>query len=72
MAYATAEQFIAKVTGQEIFDRSVYYFDKIPTHIDPTGITIIACGAISVAVLFSMLPALRAAMLHPVRALRYE
>jgi len=66
------EQFIAKVTGQEIFDRSVYYFDKIPTHIDPTGITIIACGAISVAVLFSMLPALRAAMLHPVRALRYE
>ena len=29
-------------------------------------------GAIAIAVLFSVLPALRAAMLHPVRALRYE
>jgi len=29
-------------------------------------------GAIGIAVLFSVLPALRAAMLHPVRALRYE
>ena len=29
-------------------------------------------GAIAIAVLFSVLPALRAALLHPVRALRYE
>ena len=29
-------------------------------------------GAVLIAVLFSVLPALRAAMLHPVRALRYE
>ena len=29
-------------------------------------------GAVFIAVIFSVLPALRAAMLHPVRALRYE
>ena len=29
-------------------------------------------GAVGIAVLFSILPALRAALLHPVRALRYE
>jgi len=29
-------------------------------------------GAIAIAVLFSVLPALRAAVLHPVRALRWE
>ncbi len=30
------EQFLSKVTGQEIFPRDVYYFDKIPTDIQPT------------------------------------
>jgi ABC-type lipoprotein release transport system permease subunit len=29
-------------------------------------------GAIAIAVFFSVLPAVRAAWLHPVRALRYE
>jgi len=29
-------------------------------------------GAIAIAVLFSVLPAFRAARLHPVRALRFE
>jgi lipoprotein-releasing system permease protein len=66
------EQLLARLTGQEIFDRSIYYFDKIPTDIQPTNVVLINIGALTIAVLFSILPALRAAMLHPVRALRYE
>ena len=66
------EHFITKVTGQEIFSRSTYYFDKIPTDIQPTSVLLVNVGAIAIAVLFSVMPALRAAMLHPVRALRYE
>jgi lipoprotein-releasing system permease protein len=63
---------LSKVTGQTIFPRGTYYFDKIPTDIQPMSVLLVNVGAILIAVMFSVLPALRAAMLHPVRALRYE
>lgn len=66
------EQFLTRMTGQEIFDRGIYYFDKIPTDIQPLTIVLVNLGSILIAVMFSVLPALRAALLHPVRALRYE
>jgi lipoprotein-releasing system permease protein len=66
------EWALAKVTGQTIFDKTTYYFDKIPTDIQPTSVLLVNVGAIAIAVMFSVLPALRAATLHPVRALRYE
>jgi lipoprotein-releasing system permease protein len=66
------EQELAKHTGRVIFDRTTYYFDKIPTDIQPTSVLLVNIGAILIAVMFSVLPALRAATLHPVRALRYE
>jgi lipoprotein-releasing system permease protein len=66
------EHFLTKITGQEIFDRSIYYFKDIPTDIQPLSVLIVNLGAVGIAVLFSVLPALRAALLHPVRALRYE
>jgi lipoprotein-releasing system permease protein len=66
------EQWLGRHTGREIFDRSVYYFDKIPTDIQAWMVVLVNTGAIGIAVLFSVLPALRAALLHPVRALRYE
>jgi lipoprotein-releasing system permease protein len=66
------EKGLAVLTGQELFDRSVYYFNKIPTDIQPTTVVLVNLGAVAIAVLFSVLPALRAALLHPVQALRYE
>jgi len=66
------EKFLAGITGQAIFDRKVYYFTDIPTDIQPMSVLLVNVGAIGIAVIFSVLPALRAAMLHPVRALRYE
>jgi len=66
------EHFLGAITGKEVFDRSVYYFDSIPTNIQFSSVFLINAGAVAIAVLFSVLPALRAAMLHPVRALRYE
>jgi lipoprotein-releasing system permease protein len=66
------ELALAKLTGQDIFPRQVYYFDKIPTDIQPLTVLLINLGAVAISVLFSVLPALRAALLHPVRALRYE
>ncbi|HVC97662.1 MAG TPA: ABC transporter permease [Pirellulales bacterium] len=63
---------LSKITGHEVFDPSIYYFYKIPTIIDPLTVAWIVCGALAIAVLASVLPARRAARLHPVEALRYE
>jgi lipoprotein-releasing system permease protein len=60
------------VTGREVFDPTVYYFQEIPTILSPITIAWIVSGAMVIAVLASVLPALRAARLHPVEALRYE
>ncbi|VTS08606.1 ABC transporter permease [Tuwongella immobilis] len=66
------EQFLAKITGQDIFPRDVYYFDKIPTNVELSSVGLVNFGAILTAVIFSLVPAMRAAYLHPVRALRYD
>ena len=63
---------VAYVTGQEVFDPAIYYFSEIPTIVNPLTVVLVAIGAIGIAVLASVLPALRAAKLHPVEALRYE
>jgi lipoprotein-releasing system permease protein len=63
---------LGKITGKPVFDPSIYYFYRIPTIVDPWTIAWIVSGAIGIAVLASVLPALRAALLRPVEALRYE
>ncbi len=63
---------LGRITGQPVFDPSVYYFYKIPTVVVPGTVAWICLGAISIAVLASVLPARRAALLHPVKALQYE
>ena len=63
---------LGRLTGQPVFSPEIYYFYKIPTIVSPITIGCIVTGAMVIAVLASVLPALRAAMLHPVEALRYE
>jgi lipoprotein-releasing system permease protein len=65
-------KLLSKITGHEVFDPSIYYFYKIPTMIDAATVAWIVCGALAIAVGASVLPARRAARLHPVEALRYE
>ncbi len=65
-------KLIEKVTGQEVFDPTVYYFNEIPTIVEPFTVLWVVVGAVIIAVGASVLPALRAARLHPVVALRYE
>jgi lipoprotein-releasing system permease protein len=66
------EKLLAGITGQDLFPRDIYYFDQIPTYISILGVILVNVGAVAIAVLASVLPALRAALLHPVKALRYE
>ncbi|MCC9598992.1 FtsX-like permease family protein [Stieleria sp. JC731] len=63
---------VERITGQEVFDPTVYYFSEIPTIIEPLTLVWVMIGAMTIAVMASVLPALRAARMHPVRALRFE
>ncbi|MFO0939140.1 MAG: FtsX-like permease family protein [Pirellulales bacterium] len=60
------------VTGQEVFDPTIYYFDSIPTIVRPWMVVWVVVGAVCIAVVASVLPSMRAARMHPVEALRYE
>ena len=60
------------LTGQRVFDPSIYYFHRIPSIVDPFTVAWIIVGAVGIAVASSVLPALRAARLHPVEALRHD
>jgi lipoprotein-releasing system permease protein len=60
------------LTGKPVFDPKIYYFNSIPTIVDPFTVSWIVLGALVIAVLASILPARRASRLHPVEALRYE
>ncbi len=60
------------LTGERVFDPSIYYFFRIPTIVDPWTVAWIIAGAVGIAVAASVLPALRAARLHPVEALRHD
>lgn len=60
------------VTGQEVFDQTVYYFQEIPTAIEPLMVIGVMIGAMLISVTASVLPAIRAARMHPVEALRHQ
>ncbi len=65
------EEVLFGLTGVG-FDRNLYYFTEIPTTVEPTTVLLVCMGAIVTAVVFSAWPALRAARLQPVQALRFE
>jgi lipoprotein-releasing system permease protein len=68
----TIEDWLSKLTGRKVFDDSIYYFNQIPTKVEPWTVFWIVAGALFIAAAASVWPAQRAARLHPVRALRFE
>jgi lipoprotein-releasing system permease protein len=65
------EHFLFRTTGVG-FSPDVYYFDRIPTQVESLTVLLVDAGAVLIAVTFSVWPAIRAAWLRPVQALRYE
>ena len=63
---------LSRVSGHEVFDPTIYYFQEIPTIVEPFTVSWIVLGALLIAVVASIVPATRAARLHPVDALRNE
>jgi lipoprotein-releasing system permease protein len=64
--------FLRENFGWDIFPVDIYLFDEIPTYIDQPAAFAFALGAAISALVFAIIPAVRAARLRPVNALRYE
>ncbi len=64
--------WIAETFKWRMFDRQAYMFDRIPNEVSGTVLIGVMISAILAGVLGALLPALRAARMQPVEALRYE
>jgi lipoprotein-releasing system permease protein len=64
--------WMGEALGLQIWNPRIYYFTEIPSKVDPQkAMIVMIAGALS-SVVGALIPALRAAFLHPVKALRFE
>jgi lipoprotein-releasing system permease protein len=65
-------QFVSLVTETIIFDPRVYFLSRLPSQMDPTEVGVIVGVSLFLSMAATIYPALQAARLDPVEALRYE
>jgi lipoprotein-releasing system permease protein len=58
--------------GWRVWDREWFLFEKIPSEVQATTAVYIILGAVVAGLLGALIPAIRAARMQPVEALRYE
>ena len=64
--------FLWLIQNYWTFDASVYYISRIPVHILPLDVILVATSAILISFVATFYPSWQAAKLDPVSALRYE
>ncbi len=65
-------EWLGRALGLVIWDPSVYYFSEIPSELEAGKATIVLSLGVLASVLGALVPALRAAWMDPVKALRFE
>lgn len=65
-------EWMGRALGIQIWKAEIYYFVKIPNEVNPASAALVALAGVLTAVLGALVPAVRAAQMHPVRALRFE
>jgi len=65
-------QFLSSTFNISLFPEEIYFLSKMPSEININSILIISICSIFITTLVSIFPALKAAKLDPVKALKYE
>ncbi|HOF17341.1 MAG TPA: FtsX-like permease family protein [Phycisphaerae bacterium] len=64
--------WLGRTTGFTVWDPEWFLFDQIPNEVRAATAVLIVAAAVAAGVLGAMFPAVRAARMQPVEALRYE
>ena len=65
-------QFLSTVFNISLFPEEIYFLSSMPSEINLTSIFIISFCSVSITILVSIFPALKAAKLDPIKSLKYE
>ena len=65
-------QFLSSVFNISLFPEEIYFLSTMPSEINPSSIFIISLSSIFITIIVSIFPALKAAKLNPIKALKYE
>jgi lipoprotein-releasing system permease protein len=65
-------QFLQDVLHVNLFSAEIYFFTRIPAHIEASEVASVVIMALLLSFLATLYPSWRAARLDPVEGLRYE